>query len=219
MLKRITVATAILALTACGEGRQSPKPSSDKAEAAASEDYEQMWATPQRVQRRTCASEQCGIVGQLFFRDSAHVYARKDGWARVTETYSASCVNGVSEYVDQGAKACTAENGIVDGQFAEWVKLEELSIDRPPDPPDTATLDEKMIAGSDDFSQHRAAFVKAASTLIEDRRCTVADLEEMGGWWKSSNHRDAPIYFIYCGGMTLSNRIYLDAGSGRIFHE
>lgn len=34
---------------------------------------------------------------------------------------------------------------------------------------------------------------------------------------KSSNHRDQPIYFTYCDGMSASNRIYLDASNGRIF--
>lgn len=219
MLKRSTV-VALLALSGCGDAAQSPSsPESSPTTASQPTEYEQMWATAQRVQRRTCASEQCGIVGQLFFRESAHVYERTDGWARVTKPYSASCVGGVSEYVDRGNKACTAANGIADGEFAEWVRVDQLSATRPPDPADTASLDEKLIANSDDFAQHRAAFVRAANQLISDGRCKVEDFEEMGGWWKSSNHRDTPIYFTYCGGMTIPNRIYLDASSGRVFQE
>ena len=30
-------------------------------------------------------------------------------------------------------------------------------------------------------------------------------------------YRDEPVYFTYCGGMTISNRIYLNAETGRIF--
>lgn len=39
----------------------------------------------------------------------------------------------------------------------------------------------------------------------------------MGGWVKSSNHRNQPIYFTYCGGSTVANRLYLNAETGEIF--
>lgn len=42
-------------------------------------------------------------------------------------------------------------------------------------------------------------------------------LERKGGWAKSSNDRDRPVYFMYCGGMTVSNRIYLNAATGSIY--
>ncbi len=218
-MKRLSIAVVLLALNACGDGNENTAPSTTAQSSPETGDFEQMWAIEERVQRRTCASEECGVVGQLFFRESAKVYEQKDGWARVTEPYSASCVGGVSDYVDRGRAVCTPENGIVDGQFAEWVKLDEISVQRPADPAETAALDEKIIAGSDDFSRHRVEFLKAATVLIADGRCTASDFEEMGGWLKSSNHRDEPIYFTYCGGMTISNRIYLDANSGRIFQD
>lgn len=72
------------------------------------------------------------------------------------------------------------------------------------------------MAQSDDFAQHRAAFVRAAGALIREGRCTPADFEEQGGWLKSSNHRDQLIFTNY-GGMTTANRIYLDARTGSIF--
>ncbi len=97
------------------------------------------------------------------------------------------------------------------------VKSDQLSETRPPDPAETAAPDESLVANSDDFTQHRKAFAKAAAELIASGRCTKAEFEEMGGWIKSSNHRDAPVYFTYCGGMNVANRIYLDASSGRVF--
>ena len=134
-----------------------------------------------------------------------------------SKRYDASCTGGRSEYVDRGNAECSPANGIVDGKFAEWVRLEHLSATRPPDPAETAAADEKLVAGSDDFARYRRTFVKAARSLIDDGRCTPGDFEENGGWTKSSNHRDEPIYFMYCGGFTVANRIYLDASSGRIF--
>jgi len=74
-----------------------------------------------------------------------------------------------------------------------------------------------VVKDSDDFAKHQAAFETAAKNLVESRRCTVAQLKESGGFWKSMNHKNKPIYFTYCGAAHISNRIYLDASTGRIF--
>ena len=60
-----------------------------------------------------------------------------------------------------------------------------------------------------------AQFAKAARELINDGTCTEDDFKEMGGWMASTT-RGKGIYFTYCGGMTLSNKIYLDAVSGSV---
>lgn len=73
------------------------------------------------------------------------------------------------------------------------------------------------VSRSDDFARHKDAFTVAARTLVESRRCTTGELKEMGGFVKSQTHKDKPIYFTYCGGMTVRNRIMLDASTGRIF--
>lgn len=87
-------------------------------------------------------------------------------------------------------------------------------------PAQTASPTERLVAQSQDFTKHRAAFVKAAKELIDDGRCTPRDFEKIGGWRKSAvNYRDEPVYFTYCGGMTISNRIYLNAETGRIFQD
>jgi hypothetical protein len=86
------------------------------------------------------------------------------------------------------------------------------------DPAETALSAETAVAKSQDFTEHRAAFVKAATKLIEDGRCTPRDFEKTGGWRKSAiKYRHEPVYFTYCGGMTMSHRIYLNAETGRIF--
>jgi hypothetical protein len=81
-------------------------------------------------------------------------------------------------------------------------------------------LVERLLARSQDFTEHRAAFVKAAKELINDGRCTPRDFEKTGGWRKSAiKYRKEPVYFTYCGGMTISDRIYLNAETGRIFQD
>lgn len=214
MWTRIVVAAALF-VGACGESART----TEMGEQTKASQPAQMWAKAERASRHTCPSDQCGVVGQLLFRESARVHEIKDGWARVTDPYDASCANGASAYVDHGNKACTAANGVVEGRFAEWVRLDQLSETRPADPAETATLNERLVADSDDFGRHRTAFMKAASQLIADGRCSARDFEEMGGWVKSTNHADAPVYFTYCGGMTISNRIYLNAATGRLYRE
>ncbi len=215
----IAITLVCFVLWACG-APPATNTESAQADAAVAEGgaFEQYWTTVERLDRRTCATRSCGVVGQLMFRESAHVYEIADGWARITNPYDGSCVGGRSEYVDRGTADCGEANGFVDGKFAEWVELSGLSTERPVDPAESAAADETLVAQSDDFARHRRAFATAAAQLISEGRCTRADFEEIGGWMKSVNqYRDQPAYFTYCGGMTNANKIYLDASTGRIF--
>lgn len=85
-----------------------------------------------------------------------------------------------------------------------------------PNPPTQAVV-EGAISASDDYATQRSAFVKATTALVEDGRCTVAELKEIGGWVKSQNNKSEPVYFTYCGGMVLSNRLYLNTSTGRVY--
>jgi len=179
---------------------------------------ETAWVTSDRLNRRTCPDTSCGVVGQLFYREGVQIKEERGGWARITKYYDASCYLGKSEYVDAGNATCAPSNGISDGKLAEWVSLKYLAASRPADPAAGAEGTAKLIRYSDDFRTYEAAFVKATDELMASGRCSRNDFEEMGGWIKStSNYRNAPVYFTYCGGSTISNRIYLDASNGRVF--
>ncbi|HWV31046.1 MAG TPA: hypothetical protein VN038_15410, partial [Dyadobacter sp.] len=67
----------------------------------------------------------------------------------------------------------------------------------------------QSVSQSDDFKRHQSALAKAAKKLIDDGTCKVSDFEYVGGFVKSMNHKNKPVYFTYCGGMTISNRLYL----------
>jgi hypothetical protein len=175
-------------------------------------DPNKLWVTSERLEQRTCPSDKCGIVGQLYFREAATPLETKGEWVRITKRYDAACENDKSQYVDKGNAECVESNGIVDGKFAEWVRAKNLSKERPADPALTATADESLIADSDDFSKYRRQFSKLTANLIAEGRCTPDDFKEMGGWVKSvTNYRDEPVYFAYCGGMTVENKIYINA--------
>lgn len=174
------------------------------------------WVTVGNLNRRTCPMPTCGIVGMLKFREKAVILEEKGGWARITKYYNASCVNGISQYVDSGNGKCESSNGINNGQLAEWVASKHLSPDRPEDPAANAPASYVLVKGSDDFRIYKDAFAKAANKLIASGRCSAGDFQEMGGWMKSSNHRSKPIYFTYCGGMHSSNKVYLNAATSEI---
>jgi hypothetical protein len=204
----LIIGLALAASGGCGGG----------ADAGAHEETgRDMWVTIDRLHRRTCPATDCGSVGVLSFREKATVYDERDGWARITRPYDASCQNGKSLYVDAGNAMCDSANGIVVGRFAEWASAEYLSPTRPADPAAGATGNHELISGSDDYRIHKDVFARAAADLIASGRCSRADFEETGGWVKSMNHRSKPVYFTYCGGMSIPNRLYLDASTGKVF--
>jgi hypothetical protein len=93
-----------------------------------------MWINTDDSKRRTCPSVECGIVGRFYFRESVVVYETMDGWSRVSRYYSAGCQEGRSAFVDFGRDDCSKSNGIKAGEFAEWVKSDFLTSQRPDDP-------------------------------------------------------------------------------------
>ena len=176
-----------------------------------------LFVNVERVQRRTCPNITCGDVGWIAEPQVVEALEQRDGWVRITKSYDALCKNSVSEYIDGGKDTCTADNGIRDGRFAEWVPMSALIKERPADPAATATGDESMVAQSDDFKRYREAFTEVAARLIADGRCTRADFQEQGGWMKSVNqYKDEPVYFTYCGGMPSASKIYMNAKNRQV---
>jgi hypothetical protein len=160
---------------------------------------EEYWANEDRVARRTCPSANCGVVGDLFFREKVTVFEKKNNWIRSTKPYPAFCENGIAKFVKRGNQSCTEENGIINGNHAEWVYIGSLSNTEPIDPAIDATGDYLLIKGSDDYRTYKDSFVKAAQNLINHDKCTRDDFILMGGWLKSISQKNKPIYFTICG--------------------
>src|SRR5690606_14523824 len=124
------------------------------------------WVTTQSLTRYTCPSTGCGVVGEHYYRQGLDILEERNGFARVTKYYDASCTNGQSDYVDSGPAGCTNVNGIENGQFAEWVETSALSTERPADPAEGTTGTAALVASSDDFDIYRAQFVQAAERMM-----------------------------------------------------
>lgn len=178
---------------------------------------EDKWVTVDRLNRRTCPDSACGVVGQLFFREKARIYEEKSGWVRISKYYDAFCQGGRSKYVDSGNSLCTPNNGINNGKFSEWVSSKYLSKNRPTDPGANAKGVAKSVNKSDDYRIYKGAFIKAAENLIRSGKCTFKELEDQGGFYKSTKYKNQPIYFTYCGGYTQRHKLHLNAATGKMF--
>ncbi len=65
------------------------------------------------------------------------------------------------------------------------------------------------ISDSEHYGIYGPKFEAIARELLAKGRCKEADFKEVGGFWKSTESGRAGQYFTYCGGMTLSNKIYV----------
>jgi len=90
-----------------------------------------MWVGAEDLKRHTCPSNECGVVGRLFFRESVIVYQKKNGWSRISGYGGAGCYEGVAAFVQLGRSDCSPENGISEGDFAEWVRSDALKSEKP----------------------------------------------------------------------------------------
>ncbi|OYR30926.1 hypothetical protein [Brucella pseudogrignonensis] len=176
---------------------------------------DQLWVKIGAIERKTCPSDKCGTVGKLFFRESARILETQNGWGRVTRVYDASCSGGKSQYVDSGRAVCDKANGIVDGKFAEWIKLDGLSKERPAPAKAGNSAIEQALKDSDRYEDHKDRFIAAADALMTSGQCTLQDFIDEGGWMRSTQKsRGVGIYFTYCDGG--SKRVYLDVNTGKV---
>lgn len=88
---------------------------------------------------------------------------------------------------------------------------------------DTNRVDDTMFYASDDFQKYHDNTVKVTQQLIDTGRCSIEDLKEQGGWYKSVNqYKKQPIYFMYCKNVpgdvnyTLRDKIYVNLKTGEI---
>ena len=157
------------------------------------------YVTAEQVQERLGPSPNARSTNTLAKRQKVTVFEVKSGWARVSKHYDGE-VEGVK------------------GQVARWVPAKDLSQQRPSEEkvaaPDSPLR--RALKDSDDFAKHHTAFLDASKKLVDSGTCSLQDFESNGGWMKSTNQAGA-VYFVYCGGLHRSNRLYLDVATGRTF--
>ncbi|WP_135441640.1 SH3 domain-containing protein [Vibrio tasmaniensis] len=103
-------------------------------------------------------------------------------------------------------------------QTAEWISMSGLSSDEViiSEQENREILD-SYLAKSDDLKLHQEKFRNTVAKLISEGECDPSDFEELGGWVKSVKYSNRDVYFIYCGGLSLENKIYLDVNTNETF--
>lgn len=153
-----------------------------------------------KLNARLESNKYAKITNTLYKREKVEVFEVKNGWARISRYYDGA-VEGVS------------------GDVARWVFAKYLSANRPAE--EQVNISNSPVANaiksSDDFSKYQNVFISASEKLIQSGKCSIADFKFAGGWARSFKHKPKLVYFAYCGGPTISDRIYLDPTSGATF--
>lgn len=139
------------------------------------------------------------ITDYLYKGEKVEVLEKKGDWARI------------SDYI------VLKEGG---PQTAEWVSMSGLSNDEViiSDKENQEILDSYLVK-SDDLKLYQEKFRNSVAKLISEGECEPSDFEELGGWVKSVRYSERDVYFIYCGGLSLENKIYLDVNTNEIFKD
>ena len=139
------------------------------------------------------------ITGYLYKGEKVEVLEKQGDWARI------------SDYI------VLKEGG---PQIAEWVAMSGLSNDEVviSNKENKEILDSYLVK-SDDLKLYQEKFRNSVAKLISEGECEPSDFEELGGWVRSVRYSERDVYFIYCGGLSLENKIYLDVNTNEIFTD
>lgn len=116
------------------------------------------------------------------------VYETVNGWGRV------------SKYYDNRDKSQLV---------AEWTSMRHLSSMK------VAAL-KRTLKKSDKYYLYQDVLFSTSQRLIDEGKCSIVDFQKLGGWLISTNYKTRDVFFVYCGGMSPSNKIMLDAKSGHL---
>jgi hypothetical protein len=134
------------------------------------------------------------VVGKTELREVVKVYQEKGRWSRVQ-----SWINETT------------------GK-SQWIYNEHLSTEHP-----GVTVQERyqtikqLIASTDDFEQYEARFIELTDSVLQSKQCSEEDLTQLKGWIRSFNYPDEPIYYSYCGGLEVEDKLYINLDSGDVF--
>ncbi len=147
---------------------------------------------------REAADKTAFVDRYLYKGDHVRLLEKKNGWGRVSAYF----------VYEQGGP-----------EVAEWIPLDGLVEEAP-----MITEEERRktvqsyVEGSDDYLEFEDIFLNTTDKLLQERTCSPVDFEELGGWVRSTKYTDRDVYFVYCGGLKLADKIYLDVRTGEVFY-
>ncbi len=148
---------------------------------------------------REAADREAFVERYLYKGDKVHLLEKKNGWGRVSAYF----------VYEQGGP-----------EIAEWIPLDGLVEEAPViTPEERRKTIQGYIARSDSYLEFEDMFLNTTDKLLKEGTCSPVDFEELGGWVKSTKYNDRDVYFVYCGGLKLADKIYLDVRTGEVFYN
>ena len=142
------------------------------------------------------------IARRLHRGQEVEVYEFRNGWARIS---------GYGE-------------GTGNSATAQWVSADLLA--RPGASkafvPKQVDLDSPVamaIEASEDLDKYQNVFVHVSERLVDAGTCKVSDFLDIGGWWRSFDHKSEPVYYTYCRSPEANERIYVNVATGQTFKD
>ncbi len=134
------------------------------------------------------------LIGEVTLRDEVEVYEQKGRWSRIQEWSNE--VTGASQ----------------------WVYSAHLSEEHPHETDVERYRNlKRLLRASDDFEANESRFIELTNELLLSGQCSEADLAQVQGWIRSFNYPDEPIYYTYCGGLEVDDKLYLNLATGQSF--
>ncbi|WP_117234113.1 hypothetical protein [Vibrio maerlii] len=104
-------------------------------------------------------------------------------------------------------------------EIANWVNSNKLADEKPTiSSKETDEMIEGLIGGSDDYKTYKEIMHQHTEALIKSGRCKHEEFIELDGWMRSINYSGRDVYFVYCGGLNVNNKVYLDTNQSKILN-
>lgn len=141
----------------------------------------------------------------IYKNQKVRVHEVKDNWARISR-YKTTTVKG------KFTKAAKWVFGkyLTKSKVSKKKKRKKTSTKKRSSYKKNNSLT-RAISGSDNYKKFSKTFGSVSQKLVKDGRCKVSDFRKTRGWIDLD--RD-DLYFIYCGGFSKKNKIYLNVKNG-----
>ncbi|WP_415249566.1 SH3 domain-containing protein [Sulfurimonas sp.] len=158
--------------------------------------------------------------------DNLNVFEYKNNWARVSP-YKTRTKNGNSlqvaqwvyrDYLMSAQPRDIKKKKIVVPKIVQESKIEkvpEVKIERveiQEEKYDKYALLLKTVAKSENYEKFKPLFISTSKRLYDAGTCKLKDFKRSRGWMEFV---DDAIYFMYCGSIKRSNKIYLNVITGK----
>jgi uncharacterized protein YgiM (DUF1202 family) len=164
--------------------------------------------------------------GKLHRGQVVEVLEVKQGWARISRYYNGAS-EGLSGTVAHWVYAMHLATLPAGSDRTTSTATEVQAAKSPPEAqPAMPPPGEEIVVGapildaiksSDDLPKYQATFAWISAKLVDSGTCKISDFRDIGGWWRSADHKPRPVYYTYCGGGSNSDRIYMDTTTGETF--